>query len=292
MVVSAGASAVPAARATPCAQPPSHALSPPRSISTATRYDGGGLYRHVYFTSVSTPGPYLGIDGTYAPALVTGPITWTGGAPFADASLTPSVEVWSNASAASPFCLALTVLDASGATVGSASGCGSAPGGGAVTVWSPSAPIALPQAALWHTPLAAPLKPALYTLAVALTVAGAAVDAGEARFGVRQTEWRADTGFWLNGVNTKIKGMANHQDAQAVGVGVPDHLQYWRVLKLVEMGANGWRTGACALAALAAAAAAVCGAAHPATHPPPSLHSQRTTRPRSTSSTQRMSLAF
>lgn len=172
---------------------------------------------------------------------MTGAISWTGGAPFADATLTPSIEVWNNATAVSPFCLAVTVTDASGATVGTAAGCGTAPGGGAVTTWSPAAPIALPQAALWHL-VAAPLKPALYSMAVSLTVSGAATDAGSARFGVRQTEWKSDTGFWLNGVSTKILGMANHQDMSSVGVGVPDHLQHWRVLKQKEFGANGWRT--------------------------------------------------
>ena len=203
---------------------------------------GGGLYRHVWLNVIPTSGPYLGPDGVYAPAAVTGAISWAGGAPFADASLSPSVEVWSNATSASPapFCVALTVRDAAGAAVGAANGCGSAAGGGAVTVWSPAAPIALPGAALWHL-VDAPLTPALYTLDVSLTVAGAAVDAATVSFGVRAIKFDAATGFYLNGVATKIKGMANHQDMAAVGVGVPDHLQAWRILKQKEFGANGWR---------------------------------------------------
>merc|ERR1712072_554409 len=46
----------------------------------------------------------------------------------------------------------------------------------------------------------------------------------------------------LNGVPTKIRGLANHQDFAGVGVAVPDSLQKFRISKLKEMGANGWRT--------------------------------------------------
>jgi beta-galactosidase len=157
--------------------------------------------------------------------------------------LTPSVEVWSNASAVTPvaFSVALAVVSPAGAVVATASGAGAAPGGGAVTTWAPAAPLALPGAALWHL-VDAPLKPALYTLVTTLSVGGAVVQTHNTTFGVRATRWSADTGFWLNGVNTKIKGTANHQDYMAVGVAVPDHIQAHRVSKLKEMGVNGWRT--------------------------------------------------
>jgi hypothetical protein len=46
---------------------------------------------------------------------------------------------------------------------------------------------------------------------------------------VRQTAWSNATGFWLNGKPFKILGNANHQDFPAVGVAVPDHLQWYRV---------------------------------------------------------------
>ena len=37
-------------------------------------------------------------------------------------------------------------------------------------------------------------------------------------------------------------GVANHQDFAGVGVAVPDALQRFRVRKMQQMGANGWRT--------------------------------------------------
>ena len=163
----------------------------------------------MWLTVVSTPGPYLGPWGIYAPSNVTGAITWTGGAPFADASLHPSIEVWNNATTgAQAFTVALTVKDASGAVVGTATGGGTTTG--AVTTWSSAAPIFLPKAALWHL-VGLPLVPALYSLAVSLTVGGVAVDAEAVTFGVRTATFDADTGFWLNGLNIKILGNANHQ---------------------------------------------------------------------------------
>ena len=38
------------------------------------------------------------------------------------------------------------------------------------------------------------------------------------------------------------QGMCNHQDFAGVGVAVPDSLQYYRVARMKDMGANGWRT--------------------------------------------------
>ena len=40
----------------------------------------------------------------------------------------------------------------------------------------------------------------------------------------------------------KILGNANHQDFAAVGVAVPDHLQWYRVQAQKNWGSNGWRT--------------------------------------------------
>ena len=61
-------------------------------------------------------------------------------------------------------------------------------------------------------------------------------------FGVRATSWSNATGFSLNGKPFKILGNANHQDFPAVGVAVPDHLQWYRVQAQKNWGSNGWRT--------------------------------------------------
>ena len=68
------------------------------------------------------------------------------------------------------------------------------------------------------------------------------MDSLSTTFGFRKIEFTADKGFLINGIPTKIRGLANHQDFAGVGVAVPDSLQKFRVGKLKEMGANGWRT--------------------------------------------------
>lgn len=194
------------------------------------------------FTAVQTPGAVIAPWGVYAGgANVTGAISWdAAGNPSADSALMPSIEVWNNATADSSFSLSVAIIDGSGAVVATASGSGSVPANGGVAMWSPAAAMVMPAARLWH--VATGVTPYLYTFATVLSVGGVAVDAQNVTFGVRATYWDASTGFWLNGVSFKILGNANHQDYAAVGVAVPDHLQWHRVWRQKQYGGNGWRT--------------------------------------------------
>ena len=202
-------------------------------------YDGSGIYRHAWLHVAAAPGVFIGPSGVYVPSAVTGPITWPASGPVGDAVLVPSVEVWSNASQATPFNVTLRIIDPAGAVVAVHTGGGVALPSG-VTHWA-SPNISLTGASLWHL-VAPPLTPALYSLATTLTVGGVDVDSTSVTFGIRKTDWRHATGFWLNDLNTKILGTANHQDYAAVGVGVPDALQRHRISALKTFGVNGWRT--------------------------------------------------
>lgn len=208
-------------------------------------YDGGGMYRNAWLTIVDTPGPWIAPWGVYAGSAVTGHITWAGdGLPSASAVVTPSVEVWCNASDAAPqpFSLSYTVFDPSGANVSSSwSKPASVPGAGGVLLWNATDGMALATAQTWHL-VQSPASPALYVLQTVLSVGGQAVDSVNVTFGIRSIRWDAATGFYLNGQATKIKGTANHQDFAGVGVAVPDRLQWHRVSVLKAFGVNGWRT--------------------------------------------------
>jgi beta-galactosidase len=84
--------------------------------------------------------------------------------------------------------------------------------------------------------------PALYR-AVAKVVEGkTALDDETVPFGVREFRFDADTGFWLNGRNLKIKGVALHHSAGAFGAAVP--LRAWerRLEVLKQVGVNAIRT--------------------------------------------------
>lgn len=85
-------------------------------------------------------------------------------------------------------------------------------------------------------------KPQLYTLVTRVLLEGREVDRYETNFGVRYFKFDAETGFYLNGVAMKLKGVCCHQDHACVGVAVPPKLQEWRVAQLKSMGCNALRT--------------------------------------------------
>jgi beta-galactosidase len=68
------------------------------------------------------------------------------------------------------------------------------------------------------------------------------IDRVETEFGIRTVAFDADKGFLLNGKPYLIKGTCNHQDHAGVGAALPDGLQYFRIMRLKEMGTNAYRT--------------------------------------------------
>ncbi|ALJ06871.1 beta-galactosidase [Pseudalgibacter alginicilyticus] len=84
--------------------------------------------------------------------------------------------------------------------------------------------------------------PYLYTLKTELFLGNEVVDVVETTFGVRDIEWKPETGMWLNGKNVKLQGVCNHQDAGALGAAVPDKILRFRIQQLKDMGVNAFRT--------------------------------------------------
>jgi beta-galactosidase len=71
---------------------------------------------------------------------------------------------------------------------------------------------------------------------------GQGLDAETVPFGVREAAFRADSGFWLNGRNIKLKGVALHMDGGAVGAAVPMDVWRQRLAVLKAQGVNAIRT--------------------------------------------------
>ncbi len=84
--------------------------------------------------------------------------------------------------------------------------------------------------------------PNLYTLRAKVLVGGEVTDETEVHFGIRTIRFDADTGFYLNGVNMKLKGFCVHHDAGCLGAAVPKAVWERRLRKLKAMGANALRT--------------------------------------------------
>ncbi len=84
-------------------------------------------------------------------------------------------------------------------------------------------------------------NPYLYTLVTEVIVDGRCVDRYETPFGIRSIEFRAESGFWLNGKNVKINGVCNHHDLGCLGAAVNVRALERQLEILKAMGCNGIR---------------------------------------------------
>lgn len=90
---------------------------------------------------------------------------------------------------------------------------------------------------LWDTK-----NPYLYNLVTTLEVDGKELQRVSSAFGFRDILFDADKGFFLNNVNTLIKGVCLHHDGGLVGAAVPKDVWRRRLNKLIEGGCNAIRT--------------------------------------------------
>lgn len=107
-----------------------------------------------------------------------------------------------------------------------------APGAEAEAVQS----ITLAEPLLWS-----PEDPALYVATTELLSAGVAIDRTETRFGIRTFAFDRETGFSLNGVGMKLKGVCVHHDAGGLGAAVPRKVWQRRLDILMDLGCNAIR---------------------------------------------------
>ena len=83
--------------------------------------------------------------------------------------------------------------------------------------------------------------PYMYTLVTELTVNGKPVDTYETPFGIRTIEFRADSGFYLNGEHVRINGVCNHHDLGCLGAATNERAIERQLQILKDMGCNGIR---------------------------------------------------
>ena len=85
-------------------------------------------------------------------------------------------------------------------------------------------------------------KTNLYKAVSRVSVGNTLIDSYITTFGIRTIHFEASTGFWLNGINLKIKGVCLHQDGGAVGTAVPLRVMERRLELLKTVGVNAIRT--------------------------------------------------
>ncbi|WP_435315164.1 glycoside hydrolase family 2 TIM barrel-domain containing protein [Cellulophaga fucicola] len=84
-------------------------------------------------------------------------------------------------------------------------------------------------------------NPTLYTAITTIVQDDVIIDTHKTKFGIRSIKFDADTGFYLNGKNRKIKGVCLHHDAGIVGSAVPKGVWKRRLQTLKDMGCNAIR---------------------------------------------------
>lgn len=189
------------------------------SLGEGWFYEGAGVYRHVWM--VRTAPLHVPQSGIFVRA-------------ERDGRITAHVEVVNDRDQASMAEIEVQALDASGAVVAVAKA------SRAIGGWKRDAltfDLRIPDPKLWSVE-----APNLYRLRAVVRENGQALDVFDVRFGLREFRFDADTGFYLNGVPLKIKGVNNHQDHAGVGAAIPDALQVWRLRRLKELGVNAVRT--------------------------------------------------
>ncbi len=84
-------------------------------------------------------------------------------------------------------------------------------------------------------------SPRMYKTVVTIVQEGKLIDKNDIPFGVREIRFDTNEGFFLNDVNTAIKGVCLHHDGGLVGAAVPKDVWRRRLQKLKDGGCNAIR---------------------------------------------------
>ena len=208
-------------------------------------YEGAGIYRHVWFNEYNNL--HIAEDGMFVHSTVRGAGLREMGREMAKgpaisgevrrdtvAEVTVETTISNDNSAEGVGEVSAYLTDREGKLVGhsEAESVDLQPG----ESWTVRQTIELAHPLLWS-----PETPYLYRAGAVIRSGGAIVDEEKIRIGVRTIDID-QTGLYVNGQYTKIKGVNNHQDHAGVGSALPDYLQYYRARLLKQMGANACRT--------------------------------------------------
>jgi beta-galactosidase len=189
-------------------------------------YEGAGIYRHVWL--VKTSPVAIAPDGVFVFS------RFPDNVPRGAAEIHLEARLANAQAAPADATVAWEIIGPDGRVAATAKQSARLPAAAAAEV---SRITTIPAPELWS-----PETPRLYRLVTSVTSGGRVVDRVETEFGIRTVAFDADRGFLLNGRPYVLKGTCNHQDHAGVGVALPDRLQYFRIARLKEMGANAYRT--------------------------------------------------
>jgi beta-galactosidase len=194
------------------------------SVQPASRfYAGAGIYRHVRLV-VADP-VHIGHWGVF----VTTPQVSA-----KEATVRIETSVTNESDAAREITVQTRLVSPGGKSVATGETNCTVAAGETVAV---TQQIAVSNPQLWNLD-----DPKLYQAASKIISAGATLDDTTTTFGIREFHFDADTGFWLNGKNFKVKGTCLHEDGGAFGMAVPVAVWQERLAGLKRLGVNAIRT--------------------------------------------------
>jgi len=203
------------------------------SAQPASRwYSGAGIYRHVRLV-VTDPIHFLQ-NGIF---ISTPQVSETNATVKIEAAVTNYFDGTRSVilMPEQRISLEISLLDANGQIVGSSK---TIPQGillGGDAHFSQDISLTNPQ--LWSLD-----SPNLYHAVSKIIFGEKVLDVQTNSFGIRDAHFEADTGFWLNGKNLKIKGVCLHAEGGAFGAAVPLSIWETRLTTLKALGVNAIRT--------------------------------------------------
>jgi len=201
-------------------------------------YEGGGIYRHVWY-HVANP-VHIIPWGVYAPTYVTGPIYNTGsGLMSRSAIIRFETDIFNSYSSNDADVHVESILQ-------------NFEGSKVVGKVSTNLTLAVHESSkveqstvVSNVTLWGPDQPYLYKVITNIYIIEnknyILTDTISTNIGFRKVVFDPNFGLILNEQRVKIKGVCNHQDFAGVGTAVHERINRFRVLKLKEMGVNGWR---------------------------------------------------
>jgi len=194
------------------------------SAQPASRwYAGAGIYRHTRL--VVTEPVRVAADGVF----VSTPEISSN-----QATVKIQVSVTNESPAFHEVALQTTITSPDGETLGAVQTSEELAAAGNTTA---DQQITFPNPQLWNLD-----DPKLYRAVTEVREGEKILDSVATTFGIRNSEFRPDTGFWLNGKNFKLKGVCLHADGGAFGAAVPLSIWAARLKTLKSLGVNAVRT--------------------------------------------------
>ena len=194
------------------------------SAQPASRwYSGAGIYRHVRL--VATDDVHIAPWGVFISTPEVSPT---------QATVRVQTTVTNSSDTTREITLQTSLFAPDGTAVASIESSATLTNGRAEVV-THQIIIASPQ--LWNLD-----DPKLYRAVTKIREGRTTLDDQTTTFGIREAKFEADTGFWLNGKNLKLKGVCIHHDGGAFGAAVPLGVWEQRLAALKKLGVNSIRT--------------------------------------------------